>query len=274
MFIGFIIALVIYYSLLAVWYLSRKEYPSSLSVKKPQISSKESQIIGESSYRKRKETQINANATTNEKTVENEYIFVAETDTEPVIPVSLDEEKKEDSSIVVIPLEKLDKVFSTQRDDDVEDQDTEEDVADSIDIPGDPNQEPYREFDEDVTGKFDYEVEEESEPDVDWEEEEQRLRAYQAEDDGDLNLASGVSFEELERLDIILSQPENPVEEIAEAGTILNKIAGTELFEHVISALPEALDRISRQIEKQVAISRTEKQQMPEWMNFDINNYI
>lgn len=270
MFVGFIIALAMYYSLLALWYLSRKGNPSDLSEKKSERTASESKIIGESSYVKRKEAQVCANATTPGKPIENESIFAAETDTEPIVALSSEEEKNGDSSIVVIPLEKLDKVFNTPEND-TDESVTEEDVSD---FPNEPGREPDGESDEDFSGEFDYEEEDEPEPDVDWEEEEERLKAYQAEDDGDLNLASGVSFEELERLDTILHQPDNPVEEIAEAGTILNKISGTELFDHVLSALPEALERISRQIEAQVAISRAEKKKIPEWMNFDIKNYI
>ena len=171
----------------------------------------------------------------------------------------------------MIPFEKLDKVFSSTAENETDGRITEEEAGD---FSNETDHDPDEEFDEDFTEEFDSEEEEEPAPDVDWEEEEERLRAYQAEDDGDLNLASGVSFEELERLDLILKQPENPVEEIAEAGTILNKISGTELFEHVLSALPDALERISKQIETQVAISRAEKKKIPEWMSFDIKNYI
>lgn len=271
MFVGFIIALAMYYSLLAVWYLSRKGDTPVPPEKKTKISTLESQIMGESSYVKRKETQVCANATTNGKPVENEYIFVEESDAEPVIPSSLEEDKSEDSSTIVIPFEKLDKVFSSTAENETDGRITEEEAGDDS---NETDHDPDEEFDEDFTEEFDSEEEEEAAPNVDWEEEEERLRAYQAEDDGDLNLASGVSFEELERLDLILKRPENPVEEIAEAGTILNKISGTELFEHVLSALPDALERISKQIETQVAISRAEKKKIPEWMSFDIKNYI
>ena len=92
MFVGFIIALAMYYSLLAVWYLSRKGDTPVPPEKKTKISTLESQIMGESSYVKRKETQVCANATTNGKPVENEYIFVEESDAEPVIPSSLAED--------------------------------------------------------------------------------------------------------------------------------------------------------------------------------------
>lgn len=272
MFVGFIIALAIYYSLLALWYLSRKEHSSTPPGKKNKLSSWESRIIGESSYVKRKETQVSASATVNSKPVENESIFVAETDTEPVISSALEEESSEDSSTIVIPFERLDKVFSSTPEDGMDRMVTEE--TEVTDFSDGPDNESDEELDEGIAGEFDYEENDEPAPNVDWEEEEERLRAYQADDDGDLNLASGVSFEELERLDLILNQPDNPMEEVAEAGTILNKISGTELFEHVLSALPDALERISKQIETQVAISRAEKKKIPEWMSFDISNYI
>lgn len=267
---GLIIALVIYYLLLAIYFLSR-DHPATPSRKKFPISTTERKIIGESSYVKRKETQVSAKATTSDKPVENEHIFVAESDAEPVISVSSEDENNEDSSIVVIPLEKLDEVFSDTPQDGIDEKVTGDGVSDFV---GETDRKPDEEFAEDGIGEFDYEEEEGPEPDVDWEEEEERLRAYQAEDGGDLNLATGVSFEELERLDTILKQSDNPVDEIAEAGTILNKISGTELFEHVLKALPEALERISRQIEMQVAISHAENKKIPEWMSFDIRNYI
>ena len=214
-------------------------------INKPVKPSRNNGIIGKSSYVKRKDLQVNADDTepvikVTESAV-NDSIFVPEIAGEP-------KETIPEKDVFVIPLDDLDKVFDSPSE-------AEFDASD---------------FDED---DFDEEEPEGSVSNIDWEEEEKTLSRYQ-EPDTNPAYASGVSYEELEKLGQLISKDELQRDEVMEAGEMLNKMAGTELLESMISALPEAIERISRQIEDELSARQRSNEKVPQWMSFDISNYL
>lgn len=111
-----------------------------------------------------------------------------------------------------------------------------------------------------------------SEEEIDWDAEEAELQQYSVPPDDEM-YASGITFEELGRLGTILQKEEIGKDEVAEAGESLQKIAGTDLLDVFIGALPDALERISNQIEEQLKESQSQQEKIPAWMSFDIKNY-
>ena len=178
----------------------------------------------------------------------NDSIFVPEIAGEP-------QKNIPEKDVFVIPLDDLDKVFDSPSEAEFDASDFDED-----------------DFDEDEND-FDEEEPEGAVSNIDWEEEEKTLSRYQ-EPDTNPAYASGVSYEELEKLGQLISKDELQREEVMEAGEMLNKMAGTELLESMISALPEAIERISRQIEDELSARQRSNEKIPQWMSFDINNYL
>lgn len=247
-----LIMVLVYYLVLIFWFLNKKKNREEKIINKPVKPSRINGIIGKSSYVKRKDLQVNADDTepvikVTESAI-NDSIFVPEIAGEP-------KETIPEKDVFVIPLDDLDKVFDSPSEPEFDASDFDED-----------------DFDEDEND-FDEEEPEGSVSNIDWEEEEKTLSRYQ-EPDSNLAYASGVSYEELEKLGQLISKDELQRDEVMEAGDMLNKMVGTELLESMISALPEAIERISRQIEDELSARQRSNEKVPQWMSFDISNYL
>lgn len=245
MYIWFIWITIIYYVVLFGWYRFRRNNP----VKEKEASSSKSlepktlqikDIIGASTYTKRKETQTNARTTT---AVENVNQVVENT------PIFAEPIEKAPSGIV--PVAKLDQAFS----------DTVLTAEEEAELEGE----------ESTEGQEARQAMEKEE--VDWVAEEEELSQYRASGEEETNYASGISFEELGRLGTLLQKEAVNEEELVEAGEALQKIAGTTLLDSVLSALPDSLKRVSELIDAQLQQSRKGNEMIPEWMNFDIKNF-
>lgn len=246
-----LIMVTVYYLVLVFWFLNKKKNREEKILNKPVKPSRKNGIIGESSYVKRKQRQVNADDTErvikeNQSAI-NDSIFVPEIADDPMVSIP-------EKDVFVIPLDDLDKVFDSSE--------------------PDPQEPDFDEgdFDEDEND-FDEDEPEGNATNIDWEEEEEILSRYQ-EPDGNSGYASGVSFEELEKLGQLITKDELQRVEVMEAGEVLHKMAGTELLESMISSLPEAIERISRQIENELSIRQRSNEKVPQWMSFDISNYL
>lgn len=257
-----LIMVTVYYLVLICWFLNKKKNREDKIMNKPAKPCRNNGIVGKSSYAKRKSMQVNADDTEQvtkvTETVVNDSIFAPGIAEEP-------KESVLEKDVFVIPLDDLDKVFDSSAEPDFDVSDFDVSDFDEGDFDGD-------DFDEDENDS------EEEEPErnvtnIDWEEEEETLSRYQ-KPDSNSDYASGVSYEELEKLGELISKDELQRDEVMEAGEVLNKMAGTELLESMISALPEAIERISRQIEDELSVSQGSNEKVPQWMSFDISNYL
>ena len=105
----------------------------------------------------------------------------------------------------------------------------------------------------------------EEEPTIDLEDEEEDLRSYRTEAE-DNDFATGLSFEDLEKVAIFLSEDKEEV--TTENIELLQKVEGTSLLEAIEKALPQATLKVSALLEK--ALPKT----MESKTEFDIREFV
>ena len=105
----------------------------------------------------------------------------------------------------------------------------------------------------------------EEEPTIDLEDEEEDLRSYRTEAE-DNDFATGLSFEDLEKVAIFLS--EDRAEVTTENIELLQKVEGTSLLEAIEKALPQATLKVSALLEK--ALPKTVESKT----EFDIREFV
>ena len=105
----------------------------------------------------------------------------------------------------------------------------------------------------------------EEEPTIDLEDEEEDLRSYRTEAE-DNDFATGLSFEDLEKVAIFLSEDKEEV--TTENIELLQKVEGTSLLEAIEKALPQATLKVSALLEK--ALPKTVESKM----EFDIREFV
>ena len=105
----------------------------------------------------------------------------------------------------------------------------------------------------------------EEEPIVNLEDEEEDLRSYRTEAE-DNDFATGLSFEDLEKVAIFLSEDKEEV--TTENIELLQKVEGTSLLEAIEKALPQATLKVSALLEK--ALLKTVESET----EFDIREFV
>lgn len=105
----------------------------------------------------------------------------------------------------------------------------------------------------------------EEEPIVNLEDEEEDLRSYRTEAE-DNDFATGLSFEDLEKVATFLSEDKEEV--TTENIELLQKVEGTSLLEAIEKALPQATLKVSALLEK--ALPKTVESKM----EFDIREFV
>ena len=105
----------------------------------------------------------------------------------------------------------------------------------------------------------------EEEPTVNLEDEEEDLRSYRTEAE-DNDFATGLSFEDLEKVATFLSEDKEEV--TADNIELLQKVEGTSLLEAIEKALPQATLKVSVLLEK--ALPKTVESKM----EFDIREFV
>ena len=105
----------------------------------------------------------------------------------------------------------------------------------------------------------------EEEPTIDLEDEEEDLRSYRTEAE-DNDFATGLSFEDLEKVAIFLSEDKEEV--TTENIELLQKVEGTSLLEAIEKALPQATLKVSALLEK--ALPKTVERKT----EFDIREFV
>ena len=105
----------------------------------------------------------------------------------------------------------------------------------------------------------------EEEPTIDLEDEEEDLRSYRTEAE-DNDFATGLSFEDLEKVAIFLSEDKEEV--TTENIELLQKVEGTSLLEAIEKALPQASLKVSALLEK--ALPKTVESKT----EFDIREFV
>ena len=105
----------------------------------------------------------------------------------------------------------------------------------------------------------------EEEPTIDLEDEEEDLRSYRTEAE-DNDFATGLSFEDLEKVAIFLSEDKEEV--TTENIELLQKVEGTSLLEAIEKALPQATLKVSALLEK--ALPKTVESKT----EFDIREFV
>ena len=105
----------------------------------------------------------------------------------------------------------------------------------------------------------------EEEPIVNLEDEEEDLRSYRTEAE-DNDFATGLSFEDLEKVAIFLSEDKEEV--TTENIELLQKVEGTSLLEAIEKALPQATLKVSALLEK--ALPKTVESKT----EFDIREFV
>ena len=105
----------------------------------------------------------------------------------------------------------------------------------------------------------------EEEPTIDLEDEEEDLRSYRTEAE-DNDFATGLSFEDLEKVAIFLSEDKEEV--TTENIELLQKVEGTSLLEAIEKALPQATLKVSVLLEK--ALRKTVESKT----EFDIREFV
>ena len=105
----------------------------------------------------------------------------------------------------------------------------------------------------------------EEEPTIDLEDEEEDLRSYRTEEE-DNDFATGLSFEDLEKVATFLSEDKEEV--TADNIELLQKVEGTSLLEAIEKALPQATLKVSALLEK--ALLKTVESET----EFDIREFV
>ena len=105
----------------------------------------------------------------------------------------------------------------------------------------------------------------EEEPTINLEDEEEDLRSYRTEAE-DNDFATGLSFEDLEKVATFLSEDKEEV--TTENIELLQKVEGTSLLEAIEKALPQATLKVSVLLEK--ALPKTVESKM----EFDIREFV
>ena len=105
----------------------------------------------------------------------------------------------------------------------------------------------------------------EEEPTVNLEDEEEDLRSYRTEEE-DNDFATGLSFEDLEKVATFLSEDKEEVS--TENIELLQKVEGTSLLEAIEKALPQATLKVSALLEK--ALPKTVESKT----EFDIREFV
>ena len=105
----------------------------------------------------------------------------------------------------------------------------------------------------------------EEEPTIDLEDEEEDLRSYRTEEE-DNDFATGLSFEDLEKVATFLSEGKEEV--TSENIELLQKVEGTSLLEAIEKALPQATLKVSALLEK--ALPKTVESKT----EFDIREFV
>ena len=105
----------------------------------------------------------------------------------------------------------------------------------------------------------------EEEPTIDLEDEEEDLRSYRTEEE-DNDFATGLSFEDLEKVATFLSEDKEEV--TADNIELLQKVEGTSLLEAIEKALPQATLKVGALLEK--ALPKTIESKM----EFDIREFV
>ena len=105
----------------------------------------------------------------------------------------------------------------------------------------------------------------EEEPTIDLEDEEEDLRSYRTEAE-DNDFATGLSFEDLEKVATFLSEDKEEV--TTENIELLQKVEGTSLLEAIEKALPQATLKVSALLEK--ALPKTVESKT----EFDIREFV
>ena len=105
----------------------------------------------------------------------------------------------------------------------------------------------------------------EEEPTINLEDEEEDLRSYRTEAE-DNDFATGLSFEDLEKVATFLSEDKEEV--TADNIELLQKVEGTSLLEAIEKALPQATLKVSVLLEK--ALPKTVESKM----EFDIREFV
>lgn len=105
----------------------------------------------------------------------------------------------------------------------------------------------------------------EEEPIVNLEDEEEDLRSYRTEAEDD-DFATGLSFEDLEKVATFLSEDKEEV--TTENIELLQKVEGTSLLEAIEKALPQTTLKVSALLEK--ALPKTIESKM----EFDIREFV
>ena len=105
----------------------------------------------------------------------------------------------------------------------------------------------------------------EEEPTINLEDEEEDLRNYRTEAE-DNDFATGLSFEDLEKVATFLSEDKEEV--TTENIELLQKVEGTSLLEAIEKALPQATLKVSTLLEK--ALPKTVESKM----EFDIREFV
>lgn len=105
----------------------------------------------------------------------------------------------------------------------------------------------------------------EEEPTINLEDEEEDLRSYRTEAE-DNDFATGLSFEDLEKVATFLSEDKKEV--TADNIELLQKVEGTSLLEAIEKALPQATLKVSALLEK--ALLKTAESKM----EFDIREFV
>ena len=105
----------------------------------------------------------------------------------------------------------------------------------------------------------------EEEPTINLEDEEEDLRSYRTEAE-DNDFATGLSFEDLEKVATLLSEDKEEV--TADNIELLQKVEGTSLLEAIEKALPQATLKVSALLEK--ALPKTVESKT----EFDIREFV
>lgn len=105
----------------------------------------------------------------------------------------------------------------------------------------------------------------EEEPTINLEDEEEDLRSYRTEEE-DNDFATGLSFEDLEKVATFLSEDKEEV--TADNIELLQKVEGTSLLEAIEKALPQATLKVSALLEK--ALLKTVESET----EFDIREFV
>ena len=105
----------------------------------------------------------------------------------------------------------------------------------------------------------------EEEPTINLEDEEEDLRSYRTEEE-DNDFATGLSFEDLEKVATFLSEDKEEV--TTENIELLQKVEGTSLLEAIEKALPQATLKVSTLLEK--ALPKTVENKT----EFDIREFV